>query len=138
MSPRCIDDNNKYKLFGRLGNDRVGSIQLEIKACVPDERADPSTCETDEAKVLEYLHGESHLRVDLLTNAKTYDTRKYGDETIHSYSKNSFYYIDTRIQDTVYWETSFNKIESEESFLPITSDSREYEFFQTKESQNGK
>ena len=74
----CIDDNNKCKLFGMNSYDHYGSIQLEVTACDPSKREDPSTCETEDAKVLEYLDdARRHLRVDILTNFKTYDTQNY-------------------------------------------------------------
>ena len=47
------------------------------------------------------------------------------------------YDIKTSKRDAVYWQTSLNTIESEETFLPITQDPAEYEFFQTKEVSNG-
>ena len=49
----------------------------------------------------------------------------------------SQYYIETSRHDATYWQTSFNTIESEETFLPLKSDSEEYKFFQTKEVSDG-
>ena len=72
----CMDDNDKYKLFGGLYADRMGSIQLEVAACDPSARADTSTCETDEAKLREYMD-RNIIRVQLLTNLKEYDTHSY-------------------------------------------------------------
>ena len=71
----CIDDNDKYKLFGTRGTN-MGSIQLEVAPCDPSARADPSSCETDEAKVRDYID-RHNIRIDLLTNFKNYDTREY-------------------------------------------------------------
>ena len=73
---RCIDDNDKYKLFGKLPTDIMGSIQLEVTACDPNARADPSTCETDEAKVRDYLE-RNKIRVNIVTNFKNYNTQEY-------------------------------------------------------------
>ena len=72
----CIDDNDKYELFGRLPSDAVGTIQLEVSACDPSARADPSSCETDEAKLRDYFD-RYNLRVLFLTNFKEYDTHSY-------------------------------------------------------------
>ena len=54
---RCIDDYKKYKLFGALSGDSAGAIHIEVSACDPNAREDPSTCETDEAKVRDYIDG---------------------------------------------------------------------------------
>ena len=72
----CIDDNDKYKLFGMFNSDNQASIQLEITACDPSARADPSSCETDEAKILAYME-RNVVRIKLLTNFKEYDTHNY-------------------------------------------------------------
>ena len=51
----------------------------------------------------------------------------------------SKYHIDLSYNaEAIYWQSSFNKIESEETFLPITQEPVEYEFFQTREFQNGR
>ena len=49
---------------------------LEVTACDPSVRADPSTCETDEAKLRDYMD-RNIVRVLLLTNFKEYDTHSY-------------------------------------------------------------
>ena len=74
---RCMDDQNKYKLFGKHSNtDKVGTIQLELTACDPNARADPSTCEPDEAKVTEYLEN-NHLVINIIHNFINYNTEEY-------------------------------------------------------------
>ena len=72
----CIDDNDKYNLFGEFVSDTQASIQLEVTACDPSARADPSSCETDEAKVREYMD-RNVIRVHMITNVKEYDTHRY-------------------------------------------------------------
>ena len=126
----CIDDYSKYKLFGERWSDIVGSIQLEVTACDPSTRADPSTCETDEAKIRDYID-RSFIRIDLATNIKNYNSQEYKDKTINSKFTYNGYFLDTSKRDIILWQTSFNTIESEETFLPLTSDPTEYEFFQT-------
>ena len=73
---RCIDDNNKYKLYGQWPRDKTSSIQIEVTACDPNARADPSSCETDEAKVRDYIDG-SEFRLYMITNLKNYNTQEY-------------------------------------------------------------
>ena len=63
----CIDDNDKYKLFGKYPTDQAGSIQLEVAACDPSARADPSTCETDEDKLREFMD-RNIIRIGILNN----------------------------------------------------------------------
>ena len=71
-----MDDNDKYKLFGARGASVMGSIQLEVAACDPSARADPSTCDTDEAKLRDFMI-RFLLRIYLVTNSKEYDTLGY-------------------------------------------------------------
>ena len=72
----CIDDYSKYKLFGSFPSDSAGAIHIEMTACDPNARADPSTCETDEAKVRDYID-RNNFRLNILTNFKTYNTQEY-------------------------------------------------------------
>ena len=76
LNAMCIDDNDKYKLFGERQADKMGSIQLEVAACDPSARADPSSCETDEVKLREFVD-RTIIRVVLVTSFKDYDTHSY-------------------------------------------------------------
>ena len=73
---RCIDDYSKYKLFGALPGDTTGAIHIEMTACDPSLRADPSTCETDEAKVRDFID-RNDIKLWLVTNLETYNTHEY-------------------------------------------------------------
>ena len=73
---RCIDDNNKYKLYGYGWRDKISTIQIEVAACDPNARADPSTCESDEAKVREYIDSVE-FRLYTISNLKNYNTQEY-------------------------------------------------------------
>ena len=124
----CIDDYTQYKIFGKIPGDSSGAIHIEITACDPNARADPSTCETDEAKINDYID-RNEFRLFIITNYETYNTQEYEDKTTTSKSVIDFYDIKSTDRDSVYWQTSLNKIQSEESFLPIIRDSVDYEFY---------
>ena len=72
----CMDDNDKYKLYGQVHSNNMGSIQLEVSACDPSAREDPDSCVSDEAELREYMALYT-FRVGLLTNWKEYDTHEY-------------------------------------------------------------
>ena len=72
----CIDDNDKYKLFGARGASSMGTIQLEVTPCDPSARADPSSCNTDEDKLREFIDRFT-FTMYLVTNFNDYDTHSY-------------------------------------------------------------